>query len=354
MFKRYLWVDVSVLVLSVVAVVLSWMYFVSNVILIASLQGSLSASEAWESLSMKDKLHFFSLWEVVGVLGNLFQIFGSLMSLIDTKVLVSTHEILNGIGCWFAWFNLVRYFDQHEGAFTIINTIKRAFPMMVRYMIGVLPIFMGYVFFGITLFWKSRLFSTITAAVTLLYAVVNNDSVLDSIKATEQVSSFWGQLYMISFTVFFICCVQNIFLAIIQDGFISLKTRPIKNAYEEDDSSYRPEISRSFSSPGVFQRLQSEKRSRLSLKRIISEEWRSSSAELGVPLLEDTEKSVGKIDRLMNRLHKRLNELVEISHKPNLTSEEQLEVSQSISAYLEHQLPYLAGKILTKRSRRGS
>lgn len=350
LFKRYLWVDVTVLGLSLSALVLSWKYFISNVILIATLQGNTSASEAWESLGLREKLNFFNSWEIVGVLGNLFQVFGSIMSFIDTNLLLTTHEILTGFGCWFAWVNIVRYLSHNEKAYTIINTLKRAFPMMIRYMIGILPIFMAYVFLGIALFWESGMFSSTTDAMSLLYAVVNGDTVLGTIQATEQVNAFLGQLYTFSFIVFFICCVQNIFIAIVQDGFNSLKERPIKHAYEVDEEYYKDKFQKSSSSPRDMLRLQSELRSRLNLKKIITEAWRPPTAEPSAPLLAESEESIGQIDRLVDRLQLNLKELVEIAKRPSLTPEEQNEVRNTIAVYLDQELPRLVEEIFSGRN----
>jgi hypothetical protein len=336
--------------LSLTSLVLSWKYFISNVILIATLQGNTSASDAWETLGLREKLHFFNSWEIVSVVGNLFQCFGSIMIFVDTDLRLTTHEILTGFGCWFAWVNIVRYLSHNEKAYTIINTLRRAFPMMIRYMVGILPIFMAYVFLGIALFWETGMFDTVTDAMSLLYAVVNGDTVLASIQATEQVNAFLGQLYTFSFIVFFICCVQNIFIAIVQDGFNSLKERPIKNVYDVDEDYYKEKFLKSSSSPRDLKRLQSELRSRLNLKKIITEAWRPPTSEPSAPLLAESEESLVQIDRLVDRLQLNLKELVDIGSRTTLTPEEAKDVKETIAQYLDVELPRLVKEIFEDQS----
>lgn len=42
---------------------------------------------------------------------------------------------------------------------------------------------------------------------------------------------------MLSFLIFFICCVHNIFIAIIADSYKSLHTNPVKQIGESDSDA---------------------------------------------------------------------------------------------------------------------
>jgi hypothetical protein len=69
------------------------------------------------------------------------------------------------------------------------------------------------------------------------FALVNGDSVYQFTSQLVLENQFLGQLYVYSFIVFFICCVQNIFIAIIQEGFRSLSENPPKRGDESDEDS---------------------------------------------------------------------------------------------------------------------
>ena len=87
------------------------------------------------------------------------------------------------------------------------------------------------------LFWKTGIYPTSTSGMIAAFALVNGDSVYEFTSAIVLENSFLGQLYVYSFIVFFICCVQNIFIAIIQEGFGSLSDNPPKRGDESDEDS---------------------------------------------------------------------------------------------------------------------
>lgn len=62
---------------------------------------------------------------------------------------------------------------------------------------------------------------------------------------------------MFAFIIFFINCVHNLFVAIIQEGFNSLTERPVKNIGESDSESEQ-ELESSFQSQGSLKLKKSE------------------------------------------------------------------------------------------------
>jgi hypothetical protein len=88
-----------------------------------------------------------------------------------------------------------------------VSTLETIFPVMSKYIIGLLPIFFAYAFFGICFFWPTGYFSNTIGAMTILYAVINGDTVFDMASANSEVTYFFGMLYSYSFIVLFICVV---------------------------------------------------------------------------------------------------------------------------------------------------
>jgi len=55
---------------------------------------------------------------------------------------------------------MLRYFQFDQSYFFLFATIKKAFPFVAKYLIGILPLFIGFAFLGMALFWASDRFST--------------------------------------------------------------------------------------------------------------------------------------------------------------------------------------------------
>jgi hypothetical protein len=169
--------------------------------------------------------YLFNMWPVLCLIGNVIQIFGSALSLFDTDNVMSSTEILVGFGCMLAYINVGRYLEYNKDYSTIFATIKRAMPNVLRYLIGVLPIFAGFIFFGLCLFWRSERFVDTSSTMMTLFAVLNGDSVFDVFHDLSGVSFFIGQLYCYIFCIIFIVVVMNVFISIIEEAYVSTKMK---------------------------------------------------------------------------------------------------------------------------------
>jgi hypothetical protein len=173
--------------------------------IVTQLAGEASNSRvAWESLGISQKLQFFNFWVIFSVLGNLFQIFGGILSIIDRNSVLSVHEIVIGFGCFFAWVGIVRFLGHTSHSYTIVNTLGRSAETIGLYIIGVVPIFMGYALCGICLFWQTGIYPNTPMSMIANFALVNGDSVYLFSSAGYEETAFLGQLYYYSFLVFFI------------------------------------------------------------------------------------------------------------------------------------------------------
>lgn len=158
----------------------------------------------WDQLNMKEKGKFFNKWSLICLVGNLIQIFGCALSLLEYQEINTSSEMLIGFGALFAYINIGRYLDYNKDYSTIYSTISRALPNVLRYLLGVLPIFFGFIFFGLCLFWRSERFSSTSSTMMILFAVLNGDSVFDMFNDLAGVSFFLGQLYSYCFCILFI------------------------------------------------------------------------------------------------------------------------------------------------------
>ena len=222
------------LVLSISSLVTVCRYFTKRIFFISQLSQK-NFSLTWERLDIREKLRFFDIWIVFTVIGNLCQLIGAFLSVYDREVVQTTHEALIGLGCFWAWISVLKFLNPTSQSYTIINTLDRSFRVIGPYLIGIVPIFMAYVFFAICAFWETGIYPDVYMGMIAAYAVVNGDSVYAFGLAEYMQNSFFGQVFYFSFVVFFICFVQNVFIAIIQEGYLSIRTHPPKNWDKSSD-----------------------------------------------------------------------------------------------------------------------
>jgi hypothetical protein len=131
------------------------------------------------------------------------QVFGAGISLFDSDNVMSSTEILVGFGCFLAYINIGRYLKFYPDYSTIFETISRALPNVLRYLLGVVPIFLGFLFFGLCMFWRSERFSNTSNSMISLFAILNGDSVMDSFRDLSSFSFLMGQVYIYLFSILF-------------------------------------------------------------------------------------------------------------------------------------------------------
>jgi hypothetical protein len=146
----------------------------------------------------------FNMWSLICLVGNIIQIFASAISVFDTKNILAYSEILVGFGCFFAYINIGRYIEYAENYSTIYITIKNAMPNVFRYLFGVFPIFLGFIFFGLCVFWRSERFTSTSNVMIILFSLAQGDSVFDTFKDLSGIYFFIGQAYLYLFCLIFI------------------------------------------------------------------------------------------------------------------------------------------------------
>jgi len=149
------------------------------------------------------------MWSILCLVGNIIQIFGAGLSLLDSENVMTSTEVLVGFGCMLAFINIGRYLDYNKDYSTIFSTIQRALPNVLRYLLGVMPIFFGFIFFGLCLFWRSERFVSTSSTMMALFAMLNGDSVFDIFRDLTGVNFFLGQIYCYLFCIMFIVYYHN-------------------------------------------------------------------------------------------------------------------------------------------------
>ena len=174
--------------------------------------------------SSSKKSMSFNKWALICLLGNIIQIFASLISIFDYNHLMIGTEILIGFGCFFAYLYMGRYLEYAAKYSTVYVTITKSLPNVCRYLISVAPLFIGFMLFGICVFWRSLHFSSLSNAMIVLFSLANGDVIHDTLNELKGIYFVMGQLYLYSFCIIFIVVVLNIFIAIVQEAYSNSQT----------------------------------------------------------------------------------------------------------------------------------
>ena len=165
-------------------------------------------------------------WSFICLFGNVLQILGSSISIFTS--ITHTAQILIGLGAFFACLNMVRYIELNKNFSEIYDTLKFSYPNVSRYLISVSPIVFGFLFFGVCVFWENERFSNVSGSILSLFSIMMGDSICDiltELKSLQGVKSFIGLVYGIIFCMVTILIILNLFIQIIDDGYVAVKMR---------------------------------------------------------------------------------------------------------------------------------
>ena len=126
-----------------------------------------------------------------------------------------------GLGCMAAWIGLVRYMETSRHYSIQSKTISMTMPNDLRVLMSALPIFLGYTFLGIAIFWKSNRFTSTGGTLTTLYSLMFGDLVFDTFNELSQTNYLSSQLYLYSFIFLSVCVINSLFISVICDAFES-------------------------------------------------------------------------------------------------------------------------------------
>ena len=117
-----------------------------------------------------------------------------------------------------------RYFAQTQSYSVITRTLEAAIPMNAKIMFGILPIFIGYVFMAMCLFWNNQSnFSNFPDTMYTFFCMMNGDSILNTFGATTRKNAVIGQLMCYSWVFMSICVFQNMNLVVVEDSYLNVK-----------------------------------------------------------------------------------------------------------------------------------
>ena len=171
------------------------------------------------------KYTIVDIWTIVALLGNANQIIGAILTICDPYQFNSLTGFITSLGTVMSLLVFIKYMENLGSCSIVYETIQRGLPPSLNYLIGVLPVFIGYSIFGKCVFWRSEFFATLRDAIATLFSLMNGDSVYFIFDDLIKNHYFFGTLYCYSFCILFIVIVMNVFLGIIGEAFVTKKEK---------------------------------------------------------------------------------------------------------------------------------
>ncbi|MDR3735696.1 MAG: hypothetical protein P4L10_09185 [Acidobacteriaceae bacterium] len=173
-------------------------------------------------------------WDIVAAISNVFQLAGCLIALVDPAREISSASAFIGFGCFFAWVNILRYLQYDMGYFFMFSAIFRSFSTVIRYLLGTMTVFFGYAFLGSSVFWQSHRFESASRAIHIQYALLVGDSIYDTFADLTRIDFVFGQVFLYTFIILFICVVQNLIASIIQKVYSEDRKVEVRTIIEKE------------------------------------------------------------------------------------------------------------------------
>ena len=182
-----------------------------------------------------EKIKFFDVFLVIMMVGNVFQILGSMVSVYlnftpeNSNAIISIKESCVGIGCMCCWFNLIKYLTYNKEFKATTNILNASTKEFLKFLVGVIPLYLGFVFLGRCLFWKYEKFESTNHAIVALFAIMAGDIVDESYTDTSA-EGILSTIYLTVWIILFMSAVHNVFISIISEGF---RNKFIEDRYQE-------------------------------------------------------------------------------------------------------------------------
>ena len=292
----HLWIHFIVIILSTISILLS-LYNLYEVIKINKYR-KIIKKEKKKKMKIDKKIlkeseiisKPLNKWDICIIISNLFQRILSNLCILENDNMNGSMDILIGFGVMLCYITLGKYLDYNTKYALLYQTLKHSIQNIIPFLIGILPIFIGFTFLGLCLFWNSERFTNVTDVMKALYAIVNGDSIYDIIVDITDKDNFFGQIYGYLFTILFIIVVMNVFIAIIQEAYVSAKVASqshwiYSNLLKKNDN-FENENMKNLNLPNIEEMSQSEIKAELENRIILMNTGLNKCREL----IEEVEK----------------------------------------------------------------
>lgn len=109
----------------------------------------------WKSLSLFSKFRLFGGWPALSIAAAVAILVGAAVEWIDGATghfPTSWVALTQALGAFLLLISTYRYFTFYNHSLVLILTLRNAFPLLLRNLIGVMPLLLGFVLIAVELF----------------------------------------------------------------------------------------------------------------------------------------------------------------------------------------------------------
>ena len=168
-------------------------------------------------------------WELILIFGNLFQILGTLVSLLKKENMNYERDFVIGIGAFLCYISAGKYMDYDSNHALFFRSLSNLWSIFVPYFLATIPMFIAFTLVGACLFWNSERFTNLSDVVMDLFSLFMGDSIFDITDDLTDKDKLFGVIYCYLYNILFICVVMNVFNSLVQSAFIKSKVQEQNN-----------------------------------------------------------------------------------------------------------------------------
>ncbi|GMH56905.1 hypothetical protein TrRE_jg2546 [Triparma retinervis] len=184
----------------------------------------------WNKMPYAVFFKFFPFWNLLSFAGSLISVAYSLYTAFDKSYHIPTtilEKFGSGFGCMLLWLSLTQFYRHNKQYYSFILTMQHAIPLLLPFLVGVIPVFVGYAMFGVSYFGsQSALFALPSDAFVTLFSLLNGDVIYQTFTSIWQPNQIIVNVYLYTFISVFIYLVLNVTISVVEHSFFTSQGTP--------------------------------------------------------------------------------------------------------------------------------
>ena len=133
-------------------------------------------------------MKLINTWSIISIVANSIQIIGWTCPFYwkDLDLYECNKNI--GLGCMLAWWIMLMYILKSNDYKSMLASFGKALPEILRALISIIPLFIGYAFVGMTFFWESKRIMNFSNSFFSLFALMNLDMIWETYADLSQIN----------------------------------------------------------------------------------------------------------------------------------------------------------------------
>lgn len=189
--------------------------------------------------------NFGTGWTIFAILSDVLVILFSMLSFADSFLYMSNSDLKEwktlvlGLSVMSQSFLFISYLQHAPRFYVLTKAFATALPHLALYLVGVLPIFVGFALCGTVVFGGfTEVFSTLPYSMVTLFCAMMGDNLVPIFTRIDQTDYYplrlFSRIYLSAFLVLFICNVLNVALNIVTDSYAHVQE--IFEVYQYDQA----------------------------------------------------------------------------------------------------------------------